>query len=365
MKISCNKSILATAVMNVSRVTLGKSSLKVLEGILFKASENRLYLSGYDLETGISTSIEAVVLEEGDVVLPARTVSDIVKSSATERIEIECDDKFNVKITAGKAEFDILGIPSIEYPELPTYNEIGNFKISQKKLKSMIMQTLYAVAQDNDRPILTGTLFDLAENMLCLVSVDGSRLAVRREEIEFDDSHALIVPGKALAEISKILLDDDEKDISISFGRKQINFIFNDYKVMSRLIEGDFIDYNRIIPIDNTLSLRVNTREFIESIERLSSVNTEKAKAPIRCSFKDNQITFTCTTTIGQGKDVINCEMEGQEIELGFNSRNLIEAFKSSELDEVLVTLKNATSPMTIKPLNGDSFVYLVLPTRK
>ena len=360
MKISCNKTILVEALTNVSRVTLGKSSLKVLEGVLFKAQDNKLYLSGYDLETGIATSIDAVVLEEGDVVLNARTALEIIRKGASERIEIDCDDKFNVKITAGKAEFKILGIPSIEYPELPTYNEIGNFTISQSKLKSMIMQTLYATSQDNDRPILKGTLFDLLENMLCLVSVDGSRLAVRREEIVFDDTYSFIVPGKALAEISKLLLDED-KDISISFGRKQINFVFNDYKVMSRLIEGDFIDYNRIIPTDNTLSLRVKTREFVDSVERLSSLNTEKAKAPIRCSFKDNQINFTCTTTIGQGKDVINCEeMQGDEMELGFNSRNLIDAFKNSELDEVLVELKNSTSPMTIK-LGGLIFSFIAV----
>lgn len=366
MKVSCNKSVLSEAVINVSRAVAGKSSLPALEGILLKAKDNRLYLSGYDLETGIATSIEAVVLEEGDVILTARVLADIVKKASTERVEISCNEKLLTKITAGTAEFTILGIPSVEYPELPSYNEIGKFTIAQNVLKSMIQQTIYAISQNTTRVVHTGTLFEIQDSMLNLVSLDGFRLAVRSETIDEEEDSKFIVPGKTLTEISKLLSDEDDKNVSISFGRKHITFDLDDYKVSSRLLEGTFLEYRHSVPDEVNLSVRVNTREFIEGLERVSLLITEKLRGDLNCKFENDTILLSCDTTIGRATDVVNCKMEGEPVEMGFNSRYLIEALRYSECDEVKISIKsNKVSPvLMIKPIEGDSLLYLVLPLR-
>lgn len=364
MKISCNRTMLSEAVMNVSRAVSSKSSLPALEGILLKTNENSLFLSGYDLETGIETVIDATVFEAGEIILSAKILSDIVRKMSSERVEISCDEKLLTVISGGAAEFTILGIPSNEYPEMPTYNEIATFKISQNKLKSMINQTIYAVSQVDTKPVHTGSLFELVNDTLTVISVDGFRLAIRKEKIDFDDEISFIVPGKALTEIAKLLSDDDDNEIEISVGKKQITFKLTEYKVLSRLIEGEFLNYRKTIPAESSIKVRVKTKDFIESIERVSLLITEKLKSPVRCSFKDNEISLSCATTIGKACDSVQCKTDGEPLEIGFNNKYLIEALRYCECDEVLIEMNTPVSPMKMSALDGDNILYLILPVR-
>lgn len=365
MKILCNSKKLVEAVSNVQRAVSSKSTLTALEGILLKTLENKISLCGYNLEIGITTEIEANVLEEGSIVLSAKIFSDIIKSAPEEDITITTDEKLITTIKSGTSEFSIIGISIEEYPELPTINDHEDFETESSELKSMIKQTIFAISENDEKPVNTGTLFDLKGNELNLVSVDGYRLAKRTEFLKNRTSQKslhFVVPGRTLNEILKLINDDSF--IKVSVGKKHIMFKVNNYCIISRLLEGDFLDYNAAIPKDKTTELIVNTRKFIESIERVSIVVTDRLKSPVRCLFSDNQIKMSCITAIGKANDEFDVDLNGSNVEIGFNNKYLLDALKNVESDQVKIEMDGPLKPMKLLPVKGNSFVFLVLPVR-
>lgn len=363
MKIQCEKEKLNEAVLNVQHAVSTKSTVPALEGILLKTADGVLRLCGYDLELGITTELAAQVEEEGSVVLSARLFSDIVRRLPAETVSIVSDEKQMTEIRSGTAEYSIVGIPPQEYPELPAINGESGLKIGSGTLRGMIRQTLYAVAESDAKPIHTGTLFELQENLLRLVSVDGYRLAIREEPVRFDAKESFVVPGKTLGELMRLLGEGDE-EIEIQIGRRHILFSVGSYTVISRLLEGEFLDYRAAIPNGEATEIRVSTHALIESVERVSLLITDRLKSPVRCLFEGNEIRISCATTVGRASDQLEAKISGDSVEMGFNNRFLLEALKNSECDEVRIFLNGPLSPMKILPPDGEAFTFLVLPVR-
>lgn len=363
MNICCNKQALITAVGNVQYAVSGKSTLPALEGILLKANGSSLFLAGYDLDIGITTTIEADVREPGDIVLTARLFSDIVRRLPEDTVLISTDEKFNTTIQSGLSTFTIMGISAIEYPEIPSVTDGVGFTLPQNVLKSMIRQTLFAVAQTDNRPVHTGTLFEIENDSLRLVSVDGSRLAMRTETIQRKENLSFVVPGKTLSEVLK-LLSDEEKPTSLTVGKRHIILEIDGYAVISRLLDGEFLPYRKAIPQQIATSVQIKTRDLMSAVERTSLVINDKIKSPLLCEFKENHIQISCTTPLGSACDTVDAKIDGDDVEIGFNSRFLLEALKNTETDEIRVELGGPLSPMKILPSSGESFLFLVLPVR-
>ena len=364
MKIICKKQNLIEAVLNVQHAVSSKSCLTALEGILIKTEEGKISLCGYDLELGKTTTIDAEIQEDGGIVLGAKILSDIIRKMPDERISISVDEKLITTINSGTSEFSIIGISPDDYPALPVIDSHSDIKLNSCTLRSMISQTLFAVADTDEKPINTGTLFDISNDEINLVSVDGYRLAKRSEKIAAVTTPIkFVVPGKTLNEILK-LIPDSEDEINISIGKKHIVFKTENYSIISRLLEGDFLDYNSAIPSDKTTELIVKTKDFIESVERASLVINDRLKSPIRCFFSNNQAKISCITPLGKANDEFSVSMTGNDLEIGFNNKYLLDALKNTDTDQIKVHVNGPLSPFKIMPMDDESFVFLVLPVR-
>ena len=363
MKFTVNKSDITEAVSNIQRAVSTKTSIPALEGILLSATETGLELCAYDLELGITTVIPAFVMEPGKAVLSAKLFSDIVRRTPAETVTVSVDEKNMATLESGYSRFSIIGIPAEEFPELPKLSDSTQISLPGALLKSMIRQTLFAIAESDAKPIHQGSLFSLENGILDVVSVDGYRLAVRREPVDFSEDLSFVVPGKTLSELLK-LIKDSEEPVEISAGRRHILFKIDNYTVISSLLEGEFLNYKAAIPPESQTEVVLKTREAIDSVERVSLLITDRLKSPIRCLFSDNELKLNCTTSMGRASDQLDVEMTGQSVEIGFNNRYLLEALRNTECDEVKVQLGGPLSPMKVVPKEGDSFLFLVLPVR-
>lgn len=363
MKFTVNKSDITEAVSNIQRAVSTKTSIPALEGILLSATETGLELCAYDLELGITTVIPAFVMEPGKAVLSAKLFSDIVRRTPAETVTVSVDEKNMATLESGYSRFSIIGIPAEEFPELPKLSDSTQISLPGALLKSMIRQTLFAIAESDAKPIHQGSLFNLENGILDVVSVDGYRLAVRREPVDFSEDLSFVVPGKTLSELLK-LIKDSEEPVEISAGRRHILFKIDNYTVISSLLEGEFLNYKAAIPPESQTEVVLKTREAIDSVERVSLLITDRLKSPIRCLFDNNEVKLNCTTSMGRASDQLDVEMTGQSVEIGFNNRYLLEALRNTECDEVKVQLGGPLSPMKVVPKEGDSFLFLVLPVR-
>ncbi|NBK79701.1 DNA polymerase III subunit beta [bacterium D16-76] len=363
MKFTVQKNHIAEAVSNIQRAVSTKTSIPALEGILLSASADTLELCAYDLELGITTSIPAQVAEEGKAVLSAKIFSDIVRRTPDDSITVSVDEKNMASIESGYSLFSIIGIPAVEFPELPKLTDATAIQLPGNVLKSMIRQTVFAVAESDAKPIHQGSLFSLEGGRLDVVSVDGYRLAKRTEAVEFDKDISFVVPGKTLSELLRLLKDTDEP-VAISVGSRHILFNAGNYTVISSLLEGEFLNYKAAIPAEGKTEVVMRTREAIESVERVSLLITDRLKSPIRCVFSQNEVKLLCTTSMGRASDQLEVNLTGDDVEIGFNNRYLLDALRNTECDEVRVQLSGPLSPMKVMPKEGESFLFLVLPVR-
>ena len=364
MKISCKNSTLVESLSNVQRAVSAKSNMPVLEGILITTNENTIQLCGYNMELGIKTTVEAKIEEPGAIIVNARLLTDITRKLPQDTVVMEVDKNLTVKITSGESEFSLIGVEPSEFPELPKVDNPNTIKIQASVLKSMIKQTIFAVAETDSKPIHTGTLFDIRDKKIKLVSVDGYRLAVRSEQIKEDFELRFVVPGKTLNEILKLLPDDEEKTVESLVGMRHITFIIEKYCVISRLLEGEFLDYQSTIPELSSTKIISGTRDLIDSVERVSLMITDRLKSPVRCVMSDNRLRLSCNTSIGKAVDEINVLGIGDSIEIGFNNKYMIDALKNTNTDEVEIQMNGPLSPIKIVPKDGDCFLFLVLPVR-
>ena len=365
MKFSCEKALLQSAISVAIRAAAAKSPIPALEGLLLEATTN-LQISGYDLKTGIRAKVPADVSEAGSVVLNGRLFSEIIRRLPDDRILVTVDSANNAVITCGMSQFNILGSSAEDYPEMPQVDRENSLTLPQKTLKSMISETIFAVSDNEVRPVHTGSLFDLENKVLTVVSVDGYRLALRRESLENAemDNGSFIVPGTALSEVEKICEDIDDP-VLITLGNKHIMFTVGDTVLISRRLEGDFLNYKQAIPKESKFLIKAERRALIDSVERVSLLINDRLKSPIRCLFEDGKVNFVTTTALGRASDFCAVEGDGQGLEIGFNNKYLLDALKAAATNKVSLLLNNGVSPCIMVPEDGsDSFAYMILPVR-
>ena len=365
MKFSCEKALLQAAISTTSRAVSPKSSIPALEGILLEAGSD-LRLTGYNLETGIRTIVPADIREEGTLVLGARLFGEIVRKLPDDIVTFQSEN-YMVNIKCGMSEFNILGTDPEEFPELPTVEYQNSLILPQSRLKAMISQTLFAVSDNEIRPIHTGSLFEVDSNGLTIVSVDGYRLALRHEAIdkkEGTETFSFVVPGAALSEVEKICSDADEP-ASVTQGARHVMFKVGDTMLVSRRLEGEFLAYRQAIPRNNTIHVEGDTRALLSSIDRVSLIISDKLKSPLRCVFDSNLLKISTKTAIGDAYDECPLSGDGGGLEIGFNNKYLMDALKAAPADKVRLELTTGVSPCVILPTEGEeNFLYMVLPVR-
>ena len=363
MKFTCEKALLQAAISTASRAVSPKSSIPALEGILLEAG-NDLRLTGYNLETGIRTTVPAEISEQGTLVLGARLFGEIIRKLPDDMVSFQSTN-YTVNIKCGMSEFNILATDPEEFPELPAVEYQNSLLLPQNVLKAMIGQTLFAVSDNESRPIHTGSLFEVDESGLTVVSVDGYRLARRTYHLKEPTGRTMqfVVPAAALKEVEKILGEEDT--VTFTLGPKHILFEMGNATLICRLLEGDFLDWRRVVPTDCPVKLTANVDDLAVTIDRVGLIVTEKLKSPVRCLFGDNVATFRTTTAIGAAEDQCAIAGNGEELEIGFNCRYLADALRAIPSQEVCLELKNGLSPIVFTPVREeDDFAYMVLPVR-
>ena len=365
MNLTCEKSVLMAAINTVSRAAAAKSPIPALEGILIEAGTGNVQLTGYDLKRGIYTKIDADIREPGNVVLGARIFGDIVRSLPNGMVNIKTGDNFAVTITCERSEFAIIGSDDKDYPELPGVDSQSGVTLPQGLLGEMIRQTLFAVSDNEARPIYTGALFEVSGGKLTVVAVDGYRLALRKEEVEsVEGDFTFIVPGKALSDLEKLCGDTDEP-LRITLGSKHISFTIGSTVLISRRLEGDFLNYHKAIPATFGVTVGTERTALQHAVERVSLIIDDKVKNPVRCTFANGYISLNCTTALGKAETVCPTDGDGKNIEIGFNNRYLLDALKAAPAEEVKVCLNTGSSPCVITPADGgEQFLYMILPVR-
>ena len=365
LRFSCEKALLQAAVSTASRAVAAKSSIPALEGILLEGT-TCLTLSGYNMQTGIRTAFEAEIHQEGRIVLNARLFGDIIRKMPDDIIVFSADEKYMVHLSCGDASFDILGLSADDYPEMPEVDDEFSVSIQQRTLKAMINQTSFAVSTNESRPVHTGSLFEVDDQGLTVVSVDGFRLALRREPLERIDggSFQFVAPGSALKEVENICADSDDL-LTIIQGKRHLLFEAGSTQLICRRLEGEFLNYRTAIPRTNPICVEVENKAMLESLDRVSVVISEKLKSPVRCVFDSDRVYLSAKTGNGEAKDICAVSGDGAGLEIGFNNRYLMDALRYAPADRVRMELNTSVSPCIITPVGGeDNFLYMVLPVR-
>lgn len=365
MKFSCDTKTLSEACNNVMKAVSTKGTIPAIEGILFKAKEDCLFLTGYDFEFGINTSIPARVEEPGSVILSAKIFCDIIRRLSDDRVEIDVNERLNANIVCGAAQYSIIGIDAEEYPELPSVSGGVPIVLSQELLQNMVSQTLFAVSDSSEnKPVYTGLRFEITKDQLKIIGIDGFRLAIRTEKINYDGEYiTFVVPKKTIKELVKIF-ENGEEEISISVGKRHIVFEVEQYSVISRLLDGEYINYNGIISKNINTEVLINVRTAINCIEKTLPVIDDGNKTPIRCIFDKDMLRVSSVSVLGRVVDTCHANVSGTRVEIGFNSKYILDALRAGDVDEIKICFQDATTPVILVPVEGDSFLFLVSPVR-
>ncbi len=365
MRFTCEKSMLMNGLNITSRTVAQKSAISVLEGILCQAG-NGLQLTGFNMETAITYQIDAEVSDPGTCVLPSKLFGDIIRRLPEGPVTVVVDENFKVSIRAGYASFSISAESAEDYPELPDVGEGRSIQITQEALKDLISGTIFSVSENQGRPIHTGVKFEVAQNTVSAIAVDGFRLARRTYHTEEPTGRELsfVVPAQGLKEVEKILQDTDE-NADFTLGSKHIMFHIGEATLICRLLEGEFLDWRRVVPSNCPIKLTANVAELTSSIERVGLIVSEKYKSPVRCVFSDQVVLLKTNTTIGAAEDRCSLAGDGKELEIGFNVRYLCDALRAVPSEEVVLELTNGISPIVMTPVDDkQDFSYMVLPVR-
>ncbi|MCI8387891.1 MAG: DNA polymerase III subunit beta [Clostridiales bacterium] len=375
MKINFNQSSLVEAISTALPCVSGKSTIASVEGVLIDCTGENAVIVAYDLEKGIRIEFDAEIIEAGACIINAQSLNSIIRLMPTGQILLEVNETWRAKLSSGNSEFEINAMSPREYPTLPDISNRKGFNIKQADMRNMISQTLFAVAQNDGRPTFNGALFKLEGNRITTVGCDTFRLAIREKVCELENTSdeelntSFIVPGRTLSEVLK-LLNEPEEMVSINISRKQVIFRFDKKNIVffSRLIEGEYIDYERIIPKNSKIFVNIDTESFQRALERASVVTDEAAgknKSSARCHFYDNRLEITSVSANGKVRDEVATSHEGDEIEIGFNCRYLTEALKASQCEKLKLSMSTPYISMIIEPLEADPndhFTFLVLP---
>jgi DNA polymerase-3 subunit beta len=363
MRFVCSKNELSEAISNVSRAVPQKSTtIQALEGIKVSVSQNRLELTGYNMEMGIRTSITAASQDCGEFVANTRLFNEFTRRMSGDEVIFEIDDNNVANISSAATECSFSVMNADEYPDLPEVDRKNGFTVKLSVLRSMINMTSYAASTNESKPVFTGELFDIAEGKFNLVAIDGFRLAIRCEDTDTQDKISFIVPKKALQEVSTLIKDDADSECTIYANDRHIIFDIGGTFVISRLLEGAFHNYKSSIPKDFKTEVIVDKREFINSMERCSLIIDDKNKSPIRCEIGSGVMKISSKTAIGKVNDAFTADISGEAVTIGFNNKLMLEALKAAEGDKVRLRFSGAMKVIEMLPLEGESYIFLIMP---
>ena len=362
MKVNVDKTVLEDAIGAVIRAVPGKSTIPALEGVLMDARGDALTVTAYDTSIGIRTRCGAEIEREGRAVINAKLFSEIVHKLPEDTVTLDCGDGLTADIKCGDSRFSVSTLSPDEYPELPQVEGTEGFEIGADTLGSMLKGTTFAVSANETRPVFTGALFDISDGKLNVVATDGYRLAIRTEDA--GGKMEFIVPGRTLNEVERIC-GRGNGDVKVRLGARHILFLAGDTEIVSRMIDGEFLDWRNVLPKNSGVKVKVDAKSMMRSIDRVSVVVNEKMKSPIRCVFSDSEIVVSTETATGKAKDICDADGDGKGLEIGFNGRYLSDAFRYAQEPEVCMSLNSSVDPAVITGVSGDGrSTLMVLPVR-
>ena len=362
MKLICSKSNLLHGVNIVSKAVPTRTTMAILECILIDASANEIKLTANDMELGIETKIEGEIAERGVIALDAKIFSEIVRKLPDSDVTIETDASFKTTITCEKAKFNIVGKSGDDFSYIPFIERNECISISQFTLKEVIRQTIFSIADNDNNKLMTGELFEIEENQLKVVSLDGHRISIRNIELKNNYDHKkVVVPGKTLQEVSKILPGSAEEEVNIFLSENHIVFEFDKTVVVSRLIEGEYFKIDQMLSSDYETKVRVNKKEFLSCIDRATLLVKEGDKKPIIVNITDSGMELKINSALGSMNEEIDIQKQGKDLMIGFNPKFLIDALRVIDDEEVDLYMVNPKAPCFIKNAE-ESYIYLILP---
>ena len=365
MQIVCDGLDLSDAVIKVSKAISNKTTNPILEGIKLVASEDTLTLSATDLDLSIEKKIKADVKIEGETVIPGKFFSEFIKKLSNEKIELELNEKNQLKIKYIDSESYIQCFVTDEYPSFNNISSVQGFSLTHNNLKNLINKSIFSVAVDDSRPILKGALLEINSEFVKAIALDGYRLAMVKEPVlnsSIDGS--VIVPARSLAEIAK-LLDDSDEQVSIYIDNKYLMLDLGDTKVITRTLEGDFLNYKQIIATDFSTEVVINKSQIADALERASLLSKVGQNNLVKFDIKENNILLTSNSEIGNIKENINISMKGKDIFIAFNARYFMEAFRTTSDEFIKIKFNSASNPCVVVPASdSEEYLYLILPVR-
>lgn len=368
MKIICEKEKILKGINSVINGVASKTTMPILEGILLQTNDNELKLTSYDLEIGIEYILEANVEEQGNTVVNAVMFSEIIKRLPSTEIKITINENNLLEIECEGSLYKLATMNPDDFPELPKINVDNSIEVEQTTLKNMIRKTIFAVSTEENRPIFTGCLFEVKENKLNVVAVDGYRLAVKTKElINNGNDFSSVIPGKTLNEVNKIISDSFDT-VKIGISRNQALFEMENCKIVTRLLDGEFLNYSNTIPKNWETRVKVNKNNIQNCFERIllisaSSIEKEK-KYPVKINIELGKVTISCANQTGDAKEEIYVDTEGKDLEIGFNPRFFLDALKAIDDEEVYIEFGTNRSPCIIKPVEDGDYIYMILPIK-
>ncbi len=362
MKISIRKANLLQGITTVSKAVSNKTTHPILSCILVEASGGVIKLTANDMEIGIESYVDGTVIEDGKVALEAKLFSDFIRKLPDSEISIESDKENKTIIKCERLEFNLPGKSGNDFSNLPVVSKDKYITISQFALRDVINQTIFSISDNENNKLMTGELFEVSNNRLSVVSLDGHRISIRYIDLKGDNSDIkVVVPGKSLSDISKIMNGGVDDPVNIYFNENNILFEFDNTKVVSRLIEGEYFRISHMLSVDYQIKMKINKRDFLDSLDRATLLIKESDKKPIRLSIEDRNLGLKISSLIGSLNDEIDIEKEGNNLVIGFNPKLIIDALRVIDDENVTIYFNNTKSPCVIKDDAG-SYIYLILP---
>ena len=362
MKFTCTKNDFNNGINIVLKAVPGKTTMPILECVVIEAKGDKIKLTTNDMQLGIETTIPAQIQQDGIILVNAKMIADIVRRLPDEDVNFEVDENNNILLFCGKSKFNIPGIDHEEFPMLPKIDAENKIVISQFTLKEMIQQTIFSISDNEANKILTGELFEINGDEFRIASLDLVRVSIRKVQLKESYDHIkVVIPGKTLNEISKILNGDAEDEITISFSKNHVLFEFDETIVISRLIEGNFYNIDQMLKNNYETKVKINKRDFYGCIDRATLLLRESEKKPVILHIRDDEIQMEMNTNIGSMDEEVSAEKEGKDINIAFNPKYIVDVLKVIDDEDVYLYLFNSNAPCFIKN-NEESYIYLILP---
>ena len=368
MKIVCYKDSILKAINSVTKAVASKTTMPVLEGILIQTNDNEIKLTTYDLEIGIEYVMDSEIKEQGSTVVNAFMFSEIIRKLPDTEIKISLNSQNLLEIECEGALYKLATMNPDDFPELPKIEVENSIELEQNVLKNMIRKTIFAVSNEDSRPIFTGSLFEVKNNQLNIVSIDGFRLALRKKYLDKStNDFSAVIPGKTLNEVNKILSDSFDA-VKIGVSKNQALFQMDNCKIVTRIIDGEFLNYNNVIPDNWETRIKVNKNNIQNSFERISLISSssieKEKKYPVKVNVGVGNVLISCTNQTGDAKEELFVETEGKGLEVGFNPKYFLDSLKAIDDEEVYIQFGSSISPCIIKSIENDEYVYMILPIR-